>query len=654
MLTRWGVVLCCCLVLAAPVQGAPAADPRPQFQEAQQALARGDLRRFTRLSEELEDYVLYPYLEYTFMRRYISSRVDQARVKAFLERWPDTPLADRLRDAWLAKLAQRGQWDQFLELWEPARGDTELSCLAGRAMLARERREEAFVQAQRLWLVGKSQPKACDPLFAAWIAADGVSEAIARERIDLAMAAGSAGLTRYLEQFLPAAERHWLALWRRVYGNPSRELERLAANGSGWPGQIFVSGVRRLAGYRPEAADEIWRRRADEFDLDRHQRDEAERSIALGLAWDRHPLAHTRLSALAPEAHTAKSRQWRVRIALWQEDWAAVVAALDALDPLERAEPDWVYWRARAVEAGGDPDGAAELYREAAQCRCFYGFLAAERIGIPPTIETVPLAVSDEELSLLADLPAMQRARELFAVGMEVDARREWRHATAGMPAERLRTAAKLADRWGWHDQAILTLGRTEFLQDLELRFPTPYTEVVSAEAERRELDNAFIYAVMRQESAFYANARSPVGALGLMQLMPATAKLTGRQIRQPVKGTWDILEVDNNIRLGTAHLRHLLDRYRGNRLYTAAAYNAGPHRVDRWLPAERELAGDIWVASMPFDETREYVKRIFAYTVIYEWRLGREPTPVSTHLPTVSPPGERTRITGDGAASAG
>lgn len=650
LLALWGL-------LAPALAADPVPEQREVFKTAMQAIDRGAVRTYERLSADLEDYVLYPYLEYTFLRRYISSRASHERVSGFLTRWPDTPLAGRLREAWLGKLAQRRQWDRFMELWsaevEQGDGGSDLACYAGRALLAQGKADEAFALAERLWQAGRSQPTHCDPLFAAWIKAGGATPEQALQRIERAMLAGNLGLTRYLERFLEAADRPWIARWRRMHRNPARELARLKPEDGVWSGRLFAYGVRRLAAQAPEKADRIWQERTAEFTLGEADRAAAARYVALVLAWRHHDSALERLTALPGAWHDAESRAWRVRSALRAGDWEGVLAGIGALQQEEQAEPDWIYWKARALEALDRPEAALALYRTAAQCRCYYGFLAAEHAGLPPAIETQPLPVDETQLAQMAAQPAMRRIHELYLLDMEVEARREWRELTARLPTQILPVAAKLADSWGWHDQAILTLGRTEFLHDLELRFPTPFAERVATEAQRRELDRAFIYAVMRQESAFHARARSPVGALGLMQLMPATAKRTGRQIRHPVSGTWDILDVDNNIRLGTAHLRALLDRYHGNRFYTMAAYNAGPHRVTRWLP-ETVMPGDIWVATMPYDETREYVKRVFAYTVIYEWRLGKEPTPLSQFLPAATPDGRPLRLTGDGPAVAG
>ncbi|WP_303902600.1 transglycosylase SLT domain-containing protein [Thiohalomonas denitrificans] len=610
-------------------------EQREAFREARSALERDELAEFRRLSTELQDYALYPYLRYAFLQRYLRSRVTHQDVTDFLDEWGDTPLAGRLRKAWLNRLAERGQWAAYRQLFRPGGASTR-ACFQARALFETGEKVKAMRMAERLWMVGGSRPKACDPVFSVWIAEGNATPERARKRIRLAINSGHLALSRYLEQFIPADEREWVSRWRRLYSHPERELARIRPEGE-WSAQLFVSGIRRLARRDIEAADRVWRERGGDFPLSDEARADTARYVALVLAWRHHPDASARLNALPVAWHNAESRAWRVRMALWGEDWPAVLAAINAFEPEQRDRTVWRYWRGRALAVLNRGEQADSIFSELAQDRSYYGFLAAERTGTVPRIETVPLSVTPEQLESLASRPDMQRIRELLALSMTLEARREWWAASRKVSSEAA-VVAKLADTWGWHDQAIIALGRARFFDDLEIRFPTPFETRIDAEAQRRELDTAFVYAVMRQESAFFPQARSSAGALGLMQLMPDTARMTARRLKQPRPGNGDILTEDTNIRLGTAHLRHLLDRYSGNRIYTMAAYNAGPRRVKAWLPQESTIPGDIWVECLPFDETRKYIKRIFAYTVIYEWRLGRELTPLSAHLPMIAP----------------
>ncbi len=612
-------------------------EQRHMFQSARYALKQNDLVSYHRIEPLLRDYPLYPYLRYDYLRTRFG-KVPPLEVRAFLSDYPDTPLAFQLRRAWLSHLVRRERWQDFVHDYSPDLGTT-YQCHYLNALLQTGAKAEVWAAMDGLWLTGTSLPDECDATIAAWRGAGHMTREKVLARIELAMQRGQSGLVRYLTGLLPKEDKAWVQRWSRIHRSPAREIDRLKPGPAPfWTAKLFSYGVRRLAERDAEAADRRFGRHAD-FGLTPDQVVAAERAIAVGMALQRHPDAVERLARVAEQLPgDADVRQWRVRAALWKQDWNTVLAAVDALPPDELATEDFQYWRGRALESLGHVDAARTHFQNAASQRSYYGFLAAARLGIAPNINNVPVGVTDQALEDLRRAPAMVRVRELQAVGMNLESRREWREAIARLDEDGLQVAAKLAYEWGWFDQAILALGKTQQRHDLELRFPTPYQEEVLAAATRRGLDPAFIFAVMRQESAFGAEARSRVGALGLMQLMPATARQTARVHKLPVRSHADILKADNNIRLGTAYLSDLLERYQGNRVFALAAYNAGPRRVERWRPDHEPVPADIWVANITFSETREYVQRILTYTAIYEWRLGRDITPVDAWLPTVEP----------------
>lgn len=631
--------LCLFAALASALAvGAPQAEVRDEqrrmFQSAQHALKKHDMRAYQRLEPALRDYPLYPYLRYEVLR----NRLPADEVRAFLDDYSGTPLADQLRRVWLTHLFGQRRWADFERDYVPGLG-AAYECRFLQARLQNGARDAVWAEMDALWLTGVSLPDACDAPIAAWRQDGQLTRDKVLARIELAMQRGQAGLVRYLTGLLPKSDVSWVQRWHRLQRSPATEIDRLKPEAAPeWTARLFSYGMRQLAERDADAAARRFTRHT-EFELTLDQLIAAERAIAVGMARQRHPDAVqwlTRVASVLTEDRDV--REWRVRAALWQQDWSAVLAAIAAVPNDERESEEWQYWTGRALEALGHGDAAQRHYANAARERAFHGFLAAGRLGVPPNITTVPVGVTDQALEALRLAPAMVRVRELQAVGMEVQSRREWREALARLDEDGLQVAAKLAHEWGWFDQAIIALGKTRERRDLELRFPTPYQEEVLAAAAKRGVAPAFIFAVMRQESAFGAEARSQVGALGLMQLMPATARQTARAHKLPLRSRADILKADTNIRLGTAHLSDLLERYQGNRVFVLAAYNAGPHRVERWRPNHVSVPADIWVANITFAETREYVQRILTYTAIYEWRLGREITPLDAWLHTVEP----------------
>ena len=303
-----------------------------------------------------------------------------------------------------------------------------------------------------------------------------------------------------------------------------------------------------------------------------------------------------------------------------------------------------MYWLARALEGTGEPKAAKAVYEQVAKDRSYYGFLAADRIGVDYHLTHTETPVSQPQIEQIAALDGLARVDELSALKRHIDARREWRYATRDMSPAQLKAAAKLAEQRGWHDRAIFALARTGYWDDLELRFPLEHAELVEQNARRQGIDDAWVFAVMRQESAFMNDARSHAGAMGLMQLMPATARNVARKVlRQAPPRRHELLEPDTNIALGSAYLRQVKSKLGGSMVLATAAYNAGPQRVTGWLP-EKTLPADIWIELVPFAETRGYLRRVLAYIVIYEKRMGKDPTRLAERLHPVPPDVEQIR----------
>lgn len=609
---------------------------RQTFLDARRAVQKGQLKKYRKLAKGLEGYILYPYLRYEELRRGLKQAKD-SEIRQFLTAHDGEAVAILLRRHWLNHLAKNKRWEAYVADYRPDHS-TNRRCHYLTALLNVGKRKEAWVEIEKAWVVGKSQPTACDPAFDAWRKAGKLTKERVLKRVDLAMSKRQLRLVTYLAKLLPKKEAQWVRRWQRIHRNPVKELPKLKAGKSdaAWRAKLFAYGIDRLARRDGDKALATWRKRAKSFNLNDRQRAKAERALGLRLAYKHHTDAAELLAGL-PESDE-ESRRWRISNEIWHGRWGEALGALDDLPPEEAEKDQWRYWRARALEGLGAKGEARRLYSAVADGNGYYGFLAAERAGESPRVTTDPLEVEPWELDQMAEQPPMKRARELYAVKLTTDANREWYYFTRDLEPHAKRVAAKLADQWGWHHRAILTVAKSGHLDDLELRFPTPFRERIMKAAKRTQLDPAMVYALIRQESAFKHDARSPVGALGLMQLMPATAKRTGQLIKRPVRSNWEILDTDTNIHLGTSHLNHLMEKFEKNRIFTAVAYNAGPHRIPRWLPDEQAQPADAWIEGVPFDETRGYIKRILAYTLIYEWRLGRSLTPLSTHMPEIEP----------------
>jgi soluble lytic murein transglycosylase len=491
---------------------------------------------------------------------------------------------------------------------------------------------------EAIWLVGRSQPPACDPVFKAWRSAGYLSRDLVWQRIGLAVRAGRPSLASYLARFLDSEDRRLVSEWLAVRKQPARVVQVARLDGDAKITEmILVYGIERLARRDPELAADTWERLRTRFAFSGAAVATVHRRLGLSYAFAGNAQALYWLNTIPETEMDDRAREWRILSAMNQGEWRQALEHLLTVQGGKKAaipsSQRWRYWTARALESLEWYDDADSIYADLARERSYYGFLAADRIDRDYRLNHRTLEYSDHELRLLAAQPGAMRARELHSLGRAINARREWRMFTHGMSDEELARAAKLADGWGWHGRAILTVARTPHLDDLEMRFPLAYHDRVLEQARDKDLDPAWMYAIVRQESAFIADARSPAGALGLMQIMPGTGRKIGRGLERPLKNREQLLDADISLEFGSTYLRTLLDQLNGHPVLAAAAYNAGPHRVERWQPAEQNVSADLWIENIPYRETREYVRRVIAYTTIYERRLGRKSVRVSERL---------------------
>ena len=612
-------------------------DQRSLFLDAERALDRGALAEFRRLSDSLRDYPLHPYLEYQALGRRLD-QADSADIEGFLDNHAATPLAWLMRAKWLNHLAKKKRWGDYLQFYRPS-ANISRRCHHLQALIATGKAGEALPKVAEIWLHGRSRPSACDPVFAAWDKAGYRTDELNWRRIEKAMEAGEWRLAEYLGRGLSNADQVWLKRWVRLYRNPAHagDKDRFATPHP-YREAMLSHAVRRLARFDGLEALGLWQEIKPRYVFTQQQVRRTEHYIVRNLVRTPGDTAYAFIRSVDVGADDLRVHEARIGAALLREDWSQVVRWIAALPQAERDDERWTYWLARALEGSGDKGAADSLYAKVARERTYYGFLAADRSAREYHLAHAETPVSEELLGQIEQLDAVKRARELFALERWSDARREWRELTRGMDAETLKAAAKLAKQHGWHDRAIFTLARTGYWDDLELRFPLEHIDLVEENAKRHGIDIAWVFAVMRQESAFMSNARSHAGAMGLMQLMPATARSVARTVlkKKPPR-RHELLKPDTNIALGSAYLKQVKGELGDSAMLATAAYNAGPHRVTRWLP-ERTLPADIWIELVPFEETRGYLRRVLAYTVIYEKRMGKIPTRLQDRLHPVPP----------------
>ena len=644
---KFSVLVRCMLILAGTVVSHPAVsglyEQRQLYLAALDDLNHGRKAGLGSTVAALEDYPLRPYLEYAVLLHDLRA-VNAGEVQDFRRRWAGSPLPERLRIAWLDDLARRGAWTTYLEHYEPT-PDAERRCYYLRAMYRSGEKEKALEQVAEVWRAPRSLPKACDPLFDTWIGAGYLTQGLVWDRLTLALNAHEDALARYLAGLLEGEMAEDAATFIEVSRRPAlvANRQRLTAD-TERSRTIITHGIRRLATTDPVAAGGLWSKLSVTHAFADTEARRIGQDLTIGLA---------RAGIIDPDADltpTPDGNHVAVAEALLlagiqSSAWDQVEHWVRSLDAGERAKPKWRYWLARALRAlhsseGGrhasdsppdetvgavaqdlvDPptDEAGEIFYSLARERQYYGFLAAHAIGAAPVLNERSSQLDPELAAALRARPAMQRISELFAVGDGRNARREWQMLEASLDLELKAAAAHVAAEMGWVAQSVLVANAADLRNDLTLRFPAPFRETFRQNSHASTVPINFLYAIARQESVFAADARSPAGALGVMQLMPGTARMTARTLGAPVPGGADLFHPDVNIRLGSHHLAALLVRYGGHRALVAAAYNAGASRVDRWLEARPVTPVDVWIESIPFTETRNYVKNVLAFAYVY------------------------------------
>lgn len=616
---------------------APLESQRQTFLAAEQALRDDNQALFNRLQKGLKDYPLFPYLRYQHLQQRLEeSPVDE--VRSFLDSYQDTPVASRLRKAWLHYLATERRWQDFLRFHQPTK-DTAIDCWHRQALLHSGQRKAALQNIDQVWLSPTSLPEACDPLFEIFRKQGGFTRQRVWQRFALAIEAGQLQLAQYLQNLLPARDRDLTGLWFAVDRDPSKILEKNRFDPSQpYTAAILLHGLQRWSQIDSVAAAQALDILEQRYSLPEDEVAELQRKLALYVASRGHPDALARLTSLPPDKVDSAVREWRVRVGLQTGDWQITLKWLNELPPAESDDPQWQYWRARALEQTGKDKEAQKIYRRLVDKRDYHGFLAAHRLGMPVQTQGARLETSATALAALERLPGIRRARELYLLDRYWEARLEWIQATRNLSAEALKRVAQLAHQWGWHDRSIITLARTGYWDDLELRFPLPYKNQVITNARHENIDPAWVYAVMRQESIFQSDIKSGAGALGLMQIMPATGQLIAKNLQTDLTSHYQLLQADTNIRYGTHYLRLNLNRLQDHPLLATAAYNAGFNRVRQWLPVQAALDADLWVETIPYFETRKYVKRVMEYAAIYEQRLGQSTRSLEAFMRPIPP----------------
>lgn len=620
-----------------PVAIAPAVDKwqqqRADYQIAKKALQQREFETYLQIRSKLTDYPLYPYLEFSYLKHQLK-KTTSAEIQHFLNSYRDTPLAAPLQHQWLRHLAKSGRWQDFQQEFDSQNKSSELQCYALWATHKTGDTEKALAQVPNLWLVGYSQANACNPIFELWVDAGRLSNEMAWQRFKLAMRAGNPTLARYLMRFMSPKREALAKLYRDTYLHPQNleQVTRFKAFNHFHRDIIFES-LKRLARRDSQLAWQLLPNYLRTQAFHRSEIRELYQQTLLWLAHQDNGLTYHETLNKHPELANDEVLEAGIRLSIRQRDWDNLIALSQRLSETAQQSTRTQYWLARAQLLSGSSTlkQLRPQLQQLAQQRDYYSFLAADLLKQPYRMNHESYAVDGNFLERFKLKAAIVRARELFKTNQTSDARREWYWATLEFDQNQHYAAAHYAHQLGWHDQAIRSAVAAKRWHDLDLRFPLAYESAIAKAAQLRQLNSNWLMAMARQESAMTHDAVSHADARGLIQILPGTARNVARKHGISYRHKRELFVPKKNIELASAYLTTLLEKFNGNDIYATAAYNAGPHRVEKWLKTTDQLPIDVWIESIPFHETRKYVKNVLTYSAIYAHRRNQTGVQMAT-----------------------
>jgi len=648
MLSAWRfhAVIAGALLLAAP-HNTPAAEPddlaskRAAFRSVHPEVERGNWQPVLQHEQLLRDYVLWPDLRAAYFRARLQN-VGHAEVQTFLDRYGMLKPARELRYQFALHLAAAGRMPEYLEIYRQYYAElniARLDCLALAAEIQAGNHDAVVNRGLELWLTGNSQADECDAVFSHLRERGVLGSPQFEQRFALAIEARRFSLARYLSRsldgnFLAEANR-WLDAQNNAEQFLSSHRDR---PDSALGREQLIYALERIAYADPLLAAGHWTGLQQRYPFTAGQRQFIGRHIALWAARWHLPAGASMLRQLPLEATDTEVRRWLIRTALLSQAWDDVLRAIAALPDAEQQAEEWRYWEAMALGNAGQQAPSTAKLTNLAATRSFYGFLAADATGNDYAFGERRLVADDEITARLAVMPALVRARELFYVGIEGRGRSEWDAAVNSLTPLEQTQAAVLAHRWGWHSRAIATAAALGEFDDLAIRYPLPWREDFARYSADANINDSWAYGIARSESLFMRDIRSSAGAIGIMQILPETGRRMAREIAHPYAGRATLTDSSSNIRLGTMYLQKMFKRFDDNRVLATAAYNAGPLKVDAWLPDTKRLDARIWIENIPYNETRSYVRRVLTADAIFHWRMTGQVRRISTLLTDIDP----------------
>ena len=631
------IALCCMLSISVFAQTdayQQLQSQRTDYQALIKRIRTTPVRQLDTLVDDIQamrDYPLFPYLYYELVNRNLTYS-NRKQINAFLRDVKEVPIRNRLLKKWLVYLAKNNYKTVFLKTYEGGLG-TDLLCRNLHIKRVKNQLDEAwYQQVEVIWLSGYSLPDACDPVLAYWRQQGKLKPALAIARMSLAGESGQRSLSRYLKRYAPK-ESHYIAdLWNQVRRNPVTTLkpERFPFHYPQYDSAIVKWGLNKMSWRDPQRVIKALPKWQNSGKLSANDIQSIKETLAISLTLDNSPQAREWLMRAASPTASQSLWRWYLMHAVKAQQWSKVVDIVKTAPQAYRSSSEFSYWYAKALLHTKQIDQSQQQFGLLAKQRHYYGFLAAAHIDAEPNLSPQSLQVEAASTQFVQKHPQALRARELFFLDELVSARREWFALMKTLSPSQQRAAVRVAYSWNWYDQAIVGALKVGAKNDLAIRFPTAFMHEFEQQASHYNIQPSYAMAIARRESSFMEDAVSSANARGIMQLLPDTARylISLNGVLRPAfqrhmahsSINRELVKAESNIEFGVGFLRYLQQKLGNDQVLVAAAYNAGWRKVERWLPKNQSIPADIWIDSIPFKETREYVKAILTYQLIYEW----------------------------------
>jgi soluble lytic murein transglycosylase len=531
-----------------------------------------------------------------------------------------TPLSNKLRDKWLYELARTKSWTNYLTYYQPT-NDINLNCYAQIAKFNSGQHRKAIEDSKPIWLTGDSRPKACDTLFDLLLKSDEFDQNLITQRIALALDRRNISLTRYLLKQYKIPHLNEIQTLGTIYQNPNSitHLQPSEMNA-----QFYLYGLKRLVSINMDKALTIWNQVKTKQVLHVPQQQAFLAHIALYKAMRNNEDASQWFAKIKPNFYNDVLMDWQIRFALKNSDWKKVGSLIASYS--NKDTPCWQYWMARSKEAQGNKEEANALYEPLAKNRHYYGFLASIRLNKKPSFE------NEKPITTLSALKPyqsiMDQIKTLYLSKQTLQASRLLNDFISELPKDEASALVNWVDKsLQWHGKSVYLSNNEQLNNQLALRFPLAYQDTVKKYAQQYNIPSEFVYAIIRQESGFREDATSSAGALGLMQVMPRTATVVAKAGKITYSDQKQLFVSQKNINIGIAYLQQLAKRFSNHPVLIAAAYNAGPSQVVYWIKNHPPKEIDVWIETLPWAETRNYLKNVMAFYIVYQYRLEHKPS---------------------------